>query len=78
MEEMETQMAFFGWAETLVIGGVLVLFFGAKKLPELASGLGKALKTFKKTVDSDSHSPEDDLTPLQSEADPKKTMDSIS
>jgi len=37
-----------GMQELLVILLILVLLFGASKLPELARSLGKALKEFKK------------------------------
>ncbi len=36
--------------ELLIISGILILIFGAKKLPELGSGIGRALKNFKKTM----------------------------
>lgn len=36
-----------GW-EILLIFLVIVLLFGANKLPELAKGLGKGMKEFKK------------------------------
>ena len=36
-----------GW-EMVVIAIVLLLLFGAKKLPELARGLGKGMNEFKK------------------------------
>jgi sec-independent protein translocase protein TatA len=36
-----------GWPEVLIIVLVLVLLFGAKKLPELARGSGRALRIFK-------------------------------
>lgn len=36
-----------GSSELLLILAVLVLFFGAKKLPELARGSGRALRIFK-------------------------------
>ena len=36
-----------GWPETLFILVVVVLLFGAKKLPELARGLGQSLGEFK-------------------------------
>jgi len=39
-----------GPAEWLLIFMVLLLFFGAKRLPELARGLGKSLKEFKKAT----------------------------
>jgi sec-independent protein translocase protein TatA len=36
-----------GTTELLIIVGILVLLFGAKKLPELARGSGRALRIFK-------------------------------
>lgn len=35
-----------GW-EVLVIVLVLLIFFGAKKIPELARGLGRGIREFK-------------------------------
>ena len=37
-----------GTGEILVILFVILLLFGAKKLPELAKGLGKGVNEFKK------------------------------
>lgn len=37
-----------GWTEILVIVIVVLLLFGAKKIPELARSLGKSLNEFKK------------------------------
>ncbi|MCF6170444.1 MAG: twin-arginine translocase TatA/TatE family subunit [Bacteroidales bacterium] len=45
---------FLGGYELLVIVVVVLLLFGGKKIPELARGLGKGIKDFKKaTEDSD-------------------------
>jgi sec-independent protein translocase protein TatA len=41
-------MGFLGGQELLVILLILIVLFGAKKIPELASGLGKGIKEFKK------------------------------
>ena len=41
-------MGRIGMPEIIVIGLVIILLFGAKKLPEIASALGKAIKEFKK------------------------------
>jgi sec-independent protein translocase protein TatA len=41
---------FFG-ADTLIIFLVILLLFGAKKLPELAKGMGQALREFTKAKD---------------------------
>ncbi len=45
---------FLGGYELIVILVVVLLLFGGKKIPELARGLGKGIKDFKKaTEDSD-------------------------
>ena len=41
-------MGRIGFAEILLIALVIVLLFGAKKLPEIAQALGRSLKEFKK------------------------------
>lgn len=47
---MNTMFAMFnGWEIVLILAIVLVLF-GAKKLPELAKGLGQGMKEFKKAT----------------------------
>lgn len=40
-----------GTPELIVILGIAFLVFGGKKLPEIGSGLGKALTSFKKGID---------------------------
>jgi sec-independent protein translocase protein TatA len=40
----------FGWMELLLILVIVLIIFGAGKLPQLGEGLGKAIKGFKKTV----------------------------
>lgn len=48
----------FGWLELLLILIIVLIIFGAGKLPQFGEGLGKAIKGFKKSV----HEPEaDDL-----------------
>lgn len=49
-----------GTTELLVILGIIVLIFGARRLPEIGSGLGKAIKNFKAGV---SEKGEIDVTP---------------
>lgn len=41
-----------GWELVLVVG-IVILLFGGKKIPELAKGLGKGIKDFKKAVKDD-------------------------
>lgn len=40
----------FGWMELLLILIIVLIIFGAGKLPQLGEGIGKAIKGFKKTV----------------------------
>lgn len=44
-----------GWPETIFIVLIVILLFGAKKLPELARGLGQSLGEFKKARDEFEH-----------------------
>ena len=37
----------FGVAEAFLVFGIIVLLFGAKKLPDLARGLGSGIRNFK-------------------------------
>jgi sec-independent protein translocase protein TatA len=39
-----------GWPEIVMILVVVLILFGAKKLPELAKGLGSGIKEFKKAT----------------------------
>ena len=39
-----------GMPEILIIFFIVLLLFGAKKLPDLAKGLGKGLKEFKQAT----------------------------
>ena len=53
-----------GVPELLIILGICVLVFGARRLPELGSGLGKAIKGFKAGVSGED---EIDVTPQKAE-----------
>jgi sec-independent protein translocase protein TatA len=39
--------------ELLIILAIVVLLFGAKKIPDLAKGMGKGIKDFKKAIKDD-------------------------
>jgi len=43
-------MGNLGATEIILIVLVLLVFFGAKKIPELAQGLGKGIREFKKAT----------------------------
>ena len=49
-------MGNLGTTELLIIFGIILVFFGAKKIPDLASGLGKGIRSFKKAISTDEES----------------------
>ena len=53
-------MGSLGVGEIVGIIVILVLLFGAKKLPELGSSVGKGIKNFKRGLDEASEDGEDE------------------
>ena len=63
-------IGFPGIAELLVILVIVVVIFGARRLPEIGSGLGKSIKNFRSGL---SGKDEIDVTPKEDEmSDGKK------
>ena len=64
---MNVELAFLGglggW-EILLILLVLLIFFGAKKIPELAKGVGKGIKEFKNATNKIKEEIEDGVKDL--------------
>ena len=46
-----------GWLELLVILGVVLLFFGPKRLPGLGNALGSAIRGFKRGISGQDEQP---------------------
>jgi sec-independent protein translocase protein TatA len=45
-----------GWGELVVIFLIILVLFGAKRLPEIGRSIGEAIKAFKKGMnDKDEH-----------------------
>jgi sec-independent protein translocase protein TatA len=57
----------FGATELGIILVIVVILFGARRLPEIGSGVGKAIKNFKAGL---SGKDEIDVTPETSDEDP--------
>jgi sec-independent protein translocase protein TatA len=55
----------FGWMELVLILIIVLIIFGAGKIPQLGEGLGKAIKGFKKSVNEADAL---DVTPTQEQA----------
>jgi sec-independent protein translocase protein TatA len=49
-----------GITELVIVLAIVLLMFGSKKLPELADGMGKAIRNFKKGIQND----DEDVTPV--------------
>jgi sec-independent protein translocase protein TatA len=65
-------MGNIGATEIILIVLFVLIFFGAKKIPELAQGLGKGIREFKKAT----REIEDDVTgdrKIESKPDEKKS-----
>jgi len=58
-----------GW-EMVVIALVILLLFGAKKLPELAKGLGQGIREFKGAVNGVKDELKDAQDSVESDNDP--------
>ncbi|MBI4915974.1 MAG: twin-arginine translocase TatA/TatE family subunit [Acidobacteria bacterium] len=52
----------FGLPELLLILLIVVIIFGASKLPQLGKGLGEGIKNFKNSIKGDDK-PKDDPSP---------------
>ncbi|MCL4457826.1 MAG: twin-arginine translocase TatA/TatE family subunit [Nitrospirae bacterium] len=60
-----------GMQELIIILVIILILFGAKRLPELAGGIGKAIKSFKKGM---SEPEEIDVTPKKSAGEGKEEV----
>ncbi|MBI5251458.1 MAG: twin-arginine translocase TatA/TatE family subunit [Desulfomonile tiedjei] len=64
-----------GLWEIIIIFIIVMLVFGAKRIPEIMGGIGKGIKSFKRNLNSDGDSlksPDDASTPVRKDsAEPK-------
>ncbi|MGA9046022.1 Sec-independent protein translocase subunit TatA/TatB [Sulfuricurvum sp.] len=49
--------------ELLLIFGIVILLFGAKKIPDLAKGIGQGIRNFKKEMKDEDAAPTASTTP---------------
>lgn len=47
-----------GWGEMLVLLAIVLIIFGASRLPEIGKGLGSGIQEFKKSVKGEPESKE--------------------
>lgn len=60
--------------ELIIILVIIVLLFGAKKIPDLAKGLGSGIKNFKNAVKDDENSVEESKKVEATESKPKEEI----
>jgi len=60
--------------ELIVILVIVVILFGASRLPEIGRGIGEAIRNFKKST---SEPPEIDVTPKKKTEEPAKESKEI-
>jgi TatA/E family protein of Tat protein translocase len=60
--------------ELLLILLIVLVLFGAKKLPQLGQGLGQALRGFKKAVNTDEDEGQSALPPRQQTPEQQQTQ----
>ncbi len=61
-----------GLPELLLIFGVLLLLFGAKKLPEIGKGLGEGIRSFKSSISGEEEKEQKIVETKEIEAEVKK------
>lgn len=49
-------MPSLGWQELMIVLVIVIIIFGAGKLPEIGGAMGKSIKEFKKASDEDTDS----------------------
>lgn len=72
-------LAMLGSTEMIIIAVVVLVLFGAKKVPELMKGVGTGIKEFKKAsrdVQDELHRSIDEPTPTP--PSPRKSNDTVS
>lgn len=62
-----------GFYELLIILAIVLLVFGGRKLPEVAKGLGKALREFRKAAKGEDEGEELKKFPESPKEAPEKT-----
>lgn len=72
IEQTPLALSMPGWPEILVILFIVLILFGAKKLPELARGLGQSLNEFRKAKEEFDHEIKKSADSLEVKEPPEK------
>lgn len=68
-------MPSLGWQELMIVLVIVIIIFGAGKLPEIGGAMGKSIKEFKKATDDDTASLPKDAGTTARVAEPVKAAE---
>lgn len=71
MTVMIIQPLFIGTTELILVGGIALLLFGGKKLPEMMRGLGQGVKEFKQGMNEPSAPEQEEQEEAVADEQPK-------
>lgn len=63
-------MGSIGWQELLIVLLIVLVVFGAGRLPQIGEGLGKAIRNLKRSLKSDD---DIEVTPKDKQVEPKSS-----
>lgn len=63
-----------GWQEILLVLLIILLLFGARKIPDLARSLGKGIKEFRNALQGGVESKDEDEKEPEKKPDKKKDL----
>lgn len=69
---------FIGTTELLLMGGLALLLFGGKKLPEVMKGLGQGIKQFKQGMNEVTNEEDKNETEVKDNVESRTSKDDIS
>ncbi len=64
-----------GMGELLIVLAMVLLIFGANRLPQIGEGFGKAIRSFKRGIQGDD---DIDVTPKKNRVAPKSSAEDLS
>ena len=64
----------FGWPELLIVAVIILLLFGASKLTDIGSSLGKGIREFRKVVHEE-EDPKPEAAASQNDPNAKKPFE---
>jgi sec-independent protein translocase protein TatA len=59
-------MGSLGWPELILLALLIIVLFGARKLPEIGRGLGEGIRSFRQAMRPDDPGPKDGGNPTGS------------